>query len=191
MMVFCRIFLLGFLTMGLAACGGSALQGARTSSLEGMDLVAMTDDMAMKLAGSPAVQEAIEREGRLRVVVLPVENYMTGEVLPKGPADAFTARVRALLAMHSPDRFTWIMNRDAYYSLRNAELEGVDLGPNPDSIQPRYALQARFDSLTKEDRKTRSSSYLCAYFLTDLQTREVLWTDKYEVQKRVVKGFLD
>ena len=91
----------------------------------------MTDDMAMKIVADPEVQAAIAREGPLKVVVQPVENRMTAEVLPRGPAEAFTARVRSLLSKHAPDRFTWVMNRDAFYRLRGRELEGVDLGPRP------------------------------------------------------------
>ena len=50
---------------------------------------------------------------------------------------------------------------------------------------------ATFSSLTNEDRKRRSEYYLCVYELTDLSHRNVLWTDKYEVKKAVVKEFLD
>jgi hypothetical protein len=82
------------------------------------------------------------------------------------------------------------MNRDAFYRLRQQELD-VDLGPSPEAIDPRYALQARFRSLTDEDVKHRSSYYLCVYELMDLQTRNILWSGKYEVKKVAVKGFLD
>jgi hypothetical protein len=151
----------------------------------------MTDDMAMKILASPAVQEAIAKEGALKVVVEPVENQMRAEVLPRGPAEAFTARLRTLLARHAPDRFTWIMNRDAFYRLRQHELEGVDLGPAPGAVNPRYALTATFSSLTNEDLKHRSSYYLCSFRLTDLDHRTELWSGAYELKKVAVKGFLD
>jgi hypothetical protein len=174
----------------MAGCGSAVSSGTNTA-LSGMDLQQMTDQMSMSILASPAVQDAIVSDGKLRIVVEPVENLMTAEILPRGPAEAFTARVRALLAQHAPDRFTWIMNRDAYYRLRASELEKMDLGPNPESVQPKYALHSRFYSITNETSKSRSSSYLCVYEITDLQSREVLWTDKYEVQKMAVKGWLD
>ena len=182
-------FLLGF-SAALTGCGTAVSQGTNTA-LSGMDLQQMTDQMSMSIMASPAVQQAIADKGKLRVVVEPVENFMTAEILPRGPAEAFTARVRALLAQHAPNQFTWIMNRDAYYRLRAQELEKIDLGPNPEAIQPEYALHARFYSITNETSQSRSSSYLCMYDLTNLLTRQVLWTDKYEVQKAAVKGFLD
>ena len=185
----------------LAACGAvimasgpgctSAVQSGHNTALDGTDLVRMTDDMARKILGDPEVQAAIEREGRLKVVVQPVENRMTAEVLPRGPAQTFTARVRTLLSRHARDRFLWVMNRDTFYSLRGQELEGVDLGPAPEAVNPQYALTAIFSSITNESSKARSSYYLCVYELTNLQDRTVLWTDKYEVKKRAVKGFLD
>ena len=70
-------------------------------------------------------------------------------MLPAGQADAFTARVRALLSKQAPERYTWVMNRDAYYRLRARELD-VDLGPDPDRLQPQYQLSARFTSVTDE-----------------------------------------
>ena len=183
----CALSLLcAFLSNGCA----SAVAAGHNTALDSVDLVAMTDDMATKIVGDADVQNAIREEGKLKVVVQPVENLMVGEVLPRGPAEAFTARVRSLLSKAAPQSFTWIMNRDAFYRLRNQELD-VDLGPSPDAIDPRYALQARFSSLTDEDLKRRSSYYLCVYELLDLQTRNVLWSGSYEVKKTAVKGFLD
>lgn len=151
----------------------------------------MTDDMAMRIAGDADVQQAISERGPLKVVVLPVENRMRAEVLPRGAAEAFVGRVRTLLSKHSPGQYVWIMNRDAYNSLRKRELEGVELGPAPDAINPDYALTAVFSSLADEDAKKRSSFYVCRYELTDLRDRTVLWTASYDVKKVAVKGFGD
>ena len=185
-------FLSLFLIAGLLLTGGcgNAVQSGHNTALDAMDLTQMTDKMAASLAGNPQVQAAIAREGKLTIVVQPVENDMEAEVLPRGQADAVTARVRYLLSRHAPERFAWIMNRDAFYSLRQRELD-VPLGPAPEAINPEYALTARFRSLASETSKSRSSAYLCVYELSSLKDRTVLWTDKYEVKKKAVKGFLD
>jgi len=182
-------FICGFIFL-CCGCGTAVSHGVNTA-LSGVDLVTMTDQMAASIAGDPEVQAAIAREGRLVVVVQPVENYMRGEVLPRGQAEAFTGRVRTLLSKHAPDRFVWVMNRDAFYNLRGRELDGVDPGPSPDAMNPRYALTAKFSSLGNETQKVRTSYYLCSYELTNLADRSVLWTDAYEVKKTAVKGFLD
>jgi hypothetical protein len=104
---------------------------------------------------------------------------------------AFTARVRTLLSQSAPRDYVWVLNRDEFNALRTAELTGVSLGPSPDAIQPRYALHARFQTLTKDTRDVRSIYYLCVYELTDITNRRSLWTGSYELKKTVMKGFLD
>lgn len=190
--VFHLLLATGYWLLPLLSGCTSAVQSGYSTALDATDLVAMTDDMSRKIVADPEVQRAIEREGQLRVVVQPVENRMTAEVLPRGPAETYTARVRSLLSRHAADRFLWVMNRDAFYNLRGRELEGgIDLGPAPDAIDPRYGLTAKFSSLTDESSRRRTSYYLCVYELTNLEDRTLLWTDKYEVKKTAVKGFLD
>lgn len=173
----------------IAGCASAVAAGTNTA-LDSMDLQQMTDQMAASILADPEVQAVIATEGSLRIVLQPVENRMTGEILPRGEAEAFIARVRFLLAKQAPDKFTWVVNRDAFYRLRATELEG-QLGPSPDAVNPRYALWAQFYSLTREDSERRTSSYLCVFEITDLDRRTNLWTDKYEVKKVAVKGLLD
>lgn len=174
---------------GISGCGSAVSEG-RSASLAGDDLQKVTDDIAMQLAASPAVRgEIAKQRGPLKVVVQPVINEMTGEVLPRGQAIAFTGRVRDLLFKAGNRDFVWIINRDEFHALRAKETG--DLGPSPDAINPQYALQARFKTVTKDDRDHRSVYYLCVYELTDLNSRLVLWNGAYEMKKSVVKGFLD
>jgi hypothetical protein len=182
-------FICGFIVV-VTGCSSAVSQGTNTA-LSGVDLVQMTDDMAMKIAGDPQVQAAMASRGALKVVVLPVENQMRAEILPQGQAEAFVGRVRTLLARHAPDKFTWIMNRDTFYRLRGRELEGIEPGPSPDAISPDFSLSAVFTSIADEDVKHRSSYYVCRYELADLKDRTVLWTAAYEVKKVAVKGMFD
>jgi hypothetical protein len=182
------------LALLLAGCT-SAVQSGQSTLLEGDDLIRVTDDMAAKIAGSPDVQEAIRRQGPLRVVVQPAENHMRAEVLPTGAREAFTARIRTLLAKQARGQFVWLMNRQEFYDIRRRELEAkdptLDLGPSPDRVEPQYMLTARFYSMTQENWQARSTTYLCVFELTDLQQRTKLWTDKYEIKKAAAKGFLE
>ncbi len=74
----------------LAGCS-SAVSSGHNTALDSVDLVKMTDDMAAKIASDARINATIAREGKLTIVVQPVENNMRAEILPKGPADAFTA----------------------------------------------------------------------------------------------------
>lgn len=178
--------------VALLFCQGctSAVASGSGTALDSMDLEQMTNRMAASIAGDPDVREVIEREGALKVVVQPVENQMTGEVLPRGAAEAYTARLRYLLSRQARGDYVWVMNRETFYRLRNAQREDV-LGPSPDAVNPQYALWGHFHSLTSETSKGRSAAYLCVFELTDLDRRTVLWTDRYEVRKATVKSFLD
>jgi hypothetical protein len=168
----------------------NAVQSGKNTFLDSVDLQQMTDQMARSIVADPRVQQAMAQEGALRVVVQPVENQLTAEILPRGQAEAFTARVRALLSQRNPNQFVWILNRDEFYDLRGKELE-VPLGPSPDAINPEYALTAVFSSLANQTSQGRSDFYVCSYQLSNLQTRNVLWSDSYKVKKSAVKGFLD
>ena len=187
------VLLLALLPLTQSGCGPSAtaaIASGHNTALDSVDLVSMTDQMARGMAGDAEVRQALAEKGKLSVVVQPVENRLTGEVLPAGQAEMFTGRVRSLLAKQAPDAFTFVMNRDAFYRLRQRELD-YDLGPEPERIQPEYALTAIFSSLANETSKQRSAAYLCVYQLSSLKSGEVLWSDRYEVKKVAVKGFLD
>lgn len=173
----------------LVGCADAVSHG-RNTALDGMDLNRMTDDMAAQIAADADVQAAIKSTGPLKVVVQPVVNNMTGEVLPRGQAQTFTGRVRLLLSHHNNNSFVWIINRDYFNYLRGKELDNV-LGPDPDRVQPEYALTATFSSLTNVTESRRSAYYLCAYELSNLKSGTVLWTGKYEVKKTATAGFLD
>lgn len=182
------LFLLLLAAMLTGAGCASAISQGHNTALDSVDLQTMTDQMARSIVGEPRVQQILTDKGRLTIVVQPVENRLTGEILPEGQAEAFTVRVRSLLSRHAPEKFVWCMNRDAFYHLRARE---TDIGPDPDRVQPEYALTARFSSLTDESSKQRTAAYLCVYQLTSMRTGALLWSDKYEVKKTAVKGFLD
>lgn len=179
------------LMVGLVAgCGNTAVSHGHNTALDSVDLVTMTDKMERSLAGSAGVNHELERRGRLVVVMQPVENRLTGEILPAGQAELFVARLREQLAQHAPDQFIWVMNRDAFYRLQQSERD-MDLGPAPGRVQPEYTLTAIFSSLADESSHRRKAYYLCEYRLVSIATGATIWTDKYEVSKVAVKGFLD
>jgi hypothetical protein len=173
----------------LASCSdNTAVSHGKSTALDSANLVEMTERMTGAILGDPEVQSELARKRKLKVVIQPVENRMVGEVLPRGAKEAFVARLRVLLQERAPDKFTWVMNRDNWYALREKEL---DRGPDPDRVQPEYAMTARFSSITDESSKHRNSYYLCVYSMTDLNSGQQLWTGSYEVKKSAVKGFLD
>lgn len=178
------------LILALAGCSSAISSGSNTA-LDSFDLKAMTSEMEQSIMACPAVQQEIAANGALKIVCEPVTNEMTGEILPAGQARAYTAQIRSLLSQTAPDKFTWIMNRNEFYKLRNDELNHVDLGPDPNATNPQWALVAVFNSITNEDENHRSAFYQCVYSITSLDHRTVLWSHPYRVKKNAVKAFLD
>ncbi|HYE17867.1 MAG TPA: hypothetical protein VEA69_05460 [Tepidisphaeraceae bacterium] len=173
----------------LAGCQeNTAVSHGRSTALDAQNLVEVTDDMTAKLLADPEVRSAMAARGRLKVVIKPVENRMTGEVLPNGARHSFINRLRTNLQERAADHFAWVVNRDTWHAVRAAEL---DPGPDPDRVQPEFALTARFSSITDESSRRRSAYYLCAYSLTDLNSGQTIWTAAYDIKKSAVKGFLD
>lgn len=179
-----------FMGMALSGCAGNntAVSHGNNTALDSADLVEMTEDMTARMLSDPEIRSEMSRKGRLKVVIQPVENKMTGEVLPRGAKEAFVARLRSLLQDRAPEKFAWVMNRDNWYALRDREL---DRGPDPSRVQPEYQLTATFSSITDESSTHRSSYYLCVYKFNDMNSGIELWTGRYEVKKSAVKGFLD
>jgi hypothetical protein len=184
------LYLLSSLLLIPIGCG-NAVDTGQSTALDSTDLISMTEQMSRSILGDAAVQQAIAQRGPLKIVVEPVVNQMHAEVLPKGAADAFTARLRTLLSHQAPDKFTWILNLDAFRKLRATELQGVEPGPSPEEVNPEFALTATFTSMASETEQSRSDYYVCNFSLMSLKDRTVLWTGSYEVHKRAVKGFLD
>src|SRR5436853_7667455 len=93
--------LIGTITLATAGCSvSSAVSSGHNTALDSVDLVSMTDLMARSIAGESRVQEVYARHGALSIVVQPVENNLTGEILPAGQAEAVVARVRYLMSQH-------------------------------------------------------------------------------------------
>src|SRR5258705_10317742 len=104
-----RWLLIGTLALAAGGCSvSSAVSSGHNTALDSVDLVSMTDLMARSIAGESRVQEAYARRGPLSIVVQPVENNLTGEILPAGQAEAFVARVRYLLSKHDPQKYVWV-----------------------------------------------------------------------------------
>ena len=177
------------LISGPVACT-SAVESGHNTLLDSKDLNAMTSEMSASILASSKVQAIIAANGPLKVVCEPVENDMTGVILPEGQAQAYTAEIRNLLSQQAPNKFIWIMNRDEFYALRAREVD-APLGPSPDAINPQYALLGRFQTLSQEDEKHRTDFYLCSYRLTSLDHRTIIWQSDYRVKKTAINGFLD
>jgi hypothetical protein len=153
----------------------------RDGGLQSKDVVSASDQMAMDLMALPELQDS---RSRWTIVVDRVEN-LTAE--RRQDLDIFLERLRVNLAKHGRGRVQLIENRDKLRDLQSRELEVGSSdrfgqtgtrGGAPAGIQPDFALYGRIMEMPN-----RATSYfLCEFTLTDLHTREQVWTNAYEVK---------
>lgn len=140
----------------------------RDRGLQAKDVVAASDQMAMDLLSCP---ELANSQSRWTIVATGVENQTLRR---RCNYDVFLERLRVNLAQQAHDRIQLIQNRDAYRNLQNRELEGGGAA----GTQPQFALKG-----TVMDLPNRGTDYfLFTFDLNDLNTRETVWTGKYEVK---------
>lgn len=149
--------------------------------LQGKDVVAASDQMAQDLLALPELGASTHR---WLIVVDRVENRTVNS---RFDLNIFLERLRVNLSRYGRGRVQLIENRDKLRDLQSRELEpdpsdpfgqaGGAAAPGPAGIQPDFALYARVMELP-----TRGTSYyLCEFTLTNLRTREQIWSNAYEV----------
>jgi hypothetical protein len=104
--------------------------------------------------------------------------------------DIFVDRLRTQLYKHGGDRIAIVENRDRFHDLQSRELEGAPpdsagqgSGPNAvgaAGIQPQYVLYGKMQELPNRSMST----YRAEFNLTNLRTREQVWTGEYIVNVR-------
>jgi hypothetical protein len=130
--------------------------------------------MAMDLLADPNLNAS---KTRWLVVVDRVENKTVNS---RFDMDIFLERLKTNLARHGKGRVQLIENRDKLREMQSRELEAAGSGgaPGPAGIQPDYSLYAKVMELPNRG----TSYYLAEFTLTDLRTRELAWTNAYEVR---------
>jgi hypothetical protein len=184
------------LVLGLAGCRSTEDPGGysrerppadrlddRDSGLQSPDILMAADQMAESLLTLPEVQNTPER---LTVVVDRVENLTSTE---RQNLDIFLERLRIEIARRGRAQIQLITDRAVLRDIQSRELEqppGDEFGgagaqqpaPGPAGIQPDYALHAQVSDLPNRG----TNFYLFVFTLTDLRSREDVWTDSYDVR---------
>ena len=153
--------------------------------LQSKDVVAASDQMAQDLLASPDLNHS---QNRWTMVVDHVDNETNNH---RFNLDIFLERLRVNLAKYGHDRVALIENKAKYHGLQSNELEGEREGdqyqqgdtsgtakPTYRGTQPDYSLYAKIMEMPN-----RGTDYFyCEFTVTDLRTREQVWTNAYEVR---------
>ena len=150
--------------------------------LQGKDVISASDQMAQDLLGSREINDS---KTQLLIVFDHAENKTQSQ---RFDMDIFLARLKTNIAKYGHGRVTLIENRDKLHALQSRELEqtGPDRfgqggssgnAPGPAGIQPDYALYAVVSELPNRE----TSYFYLEFSMTNLHTRQVAWTNAYEV----------
>jgi hypothetical protein len=143
--------------------------------LQGADVIEAADQMAMDLLALPEVNQ---RE-RLRIVVDRIENRTTSNNFDQ---NIFLEEFRVKLSQNGRRQVRLIDNRDRFRDLQSRELEPTAPGqrPGPAGTQPDFSLYGVITELPQRG----TSFYLARFTLTDLRTRDEVWSNSYKVRTR-------
>lgn len=157
---------------------------ARDRGLQSKDVVDASDKMAMDLLRIPEINAS---PTQLTVVFTGMENQSSK---PTVNYQIFLERLRVNVAQQGRGRLAIIDNRDRVANIQSRELDSQAPAPNfgqggmpqgavgPGGIQPEYALYGRV-----YDMPNRGTNYfLFTFELTNLRTRQMVWSNQYEVK---------
>lgn len=156
----------------------------RDKGLQSKDVVAASDQLAMDLMALPEVNLS---QTQLTIVFTAVENYTQD---PRVNYDIFLERLRVNVARLGRGRVAVIDNRDRVANIQSRELDSAPSGDRfgqggvppsaggPGGIQPEYALYGKITSMPNRG----TTYYLATFQLTNLRTRQMVWTNQYEVK---------
>lgn len=172
--------------------GGGATSGCasgppvvRTTFLQSVDLVEMTDRMAASLAEAPAITDRTPDSPRWVVSMDRIVNR-TNQVIPDGQKWLYVARLRGLLARTDLAReasIMWVMP-PAQWSRVAGELDDPR-EPLELRTPPTHQLTGTFLAQTLTSAAGRSDTYVCSYQLIDLSDGSLVWEDAWEVKRSI------
>jgi len=153
-------------------------RGAGTG-IESQDLIEVTDKMARKILGTPAIAQAAEPPV---VAVLPVENDTRFRI----QKDLFTDRIRAMLNEHAAGKVRFVARErmEAVDAERQLKQEGAISGaPQGKILGVDYFLTGKLGGLSQSGSSGQSDYVLYTFQLIDANTTEILWESYHDIKK--------
>jgi PBP1b-binding outer membrane lipoprotein LpoB len=153
-------------------------RGAGTG-IESQDVLEVTDKMARRILGTPAIAEAAEPPV---IGVLPVENNTRFPI----QKDLFTDRIRAMLNSKTQGKVRFVA-RERMESVdleRQLKQEGALSGkPEGMVLGVDYFLTGKLGGLSQAGSTGQSDYVLYTFQLIDANTTEIMWEDYHDIKK--------
>ncbi len=180
----------------LAAWSAACTTTPQTTVLRGADLEAAQQAMAHGLAASPFLRDRDASAPPIVIVTQKVEN-LTSDVIPPREQWMIVARLQGSLPVIELGRqknIRFIVPPEHHDMLREAGYDG-ELGRG---LAPTHVMTATFRSSTRTVRpedggpvQRRQEYYTFEYRITELETRQLVWTDSFEFKREAVGVQID
>lgn len=170
--------------LGMSGCSPPKTQ---TTFLRSVDLVEMTDQMALSFAAAPVVAARSFDSPRWVISIDKITNH-TNQIITENEKWAYIGRLRALLTqtrLSDVKNIAWIVPPERW-PLIAAELRLIG-EPADLRSRPTHVMTGEFGVITNTSGQGRSDSYVCSFQLVDLATGAMVWEDAWEV-KRALTG---
>ena len=160
------------------ACIGCSAPEVRTTFLDSVDLVDMTDRMAASFAGDAVIGRRTQASATWVVSIDRVVNH-TNQIIPNREKWLYVTRMRALLSESQIGRrrnIVWVVPPERWPAAAG------ELKSTHRRLRPTHLLAAEFQTLTRTSAAGRSDTYVCAFQLTDIGDGRLVWEDLWEVK---------
>lgn len=172
----------------VAVAGSCVTSGARSTRLTDRDLIDAVQHMQSSLAKSDFFAQRSPNSAPAAIVINRVEN-LTSDVISRAEQWELVAQLRAALPIQrlaERKNITFLIAPRQHVILRQAGFLG-DLGPTTPAT---HVMSATFRS-TRRAGLSRADYYYLEYRITDRRTRQVVWTDSFEIKREVVGLVID
>lgn len=164
------------LLANLAGCASTP----QSSRLAVDDIEFTAKELAAKLADSGFLRDRTGESPRMVVAIHKVEN-LTADVIPEADQWYMMVRVRDSASMESLRRLRNIV------FVVPAERTGAgaidrEFGA-AGGRRPTHEMSATYHAAVRSAGRDRTDAYLCEMRITNLDTRELVWTDSVEFKK--------
>lgn len=180
---------LGLLAGALGGCGSPP----RSTRLTAGDFDVTTNEMIASLAASDFLAGRGPDSPPINLVINKVQN-LTHDSIPEPEQWMFVAKVANSMPIQDLSRrknIRIVLTPEKVQMLRD---EGFDVDSRP-PLEPTHVMTATFLSARRGGRNregmtdARSDLYSMEYSITDLQTRQRAWEDRFEFQRQA-RGLL-
>lgn len=175
---------IGIASLVLVASGCASVP--KTTALTADDLTMTATELAAKLAASDLLAERTSESPKMIIAVSKVEN-LSSDLIPAGEQWYIIARIRDSLPLGTLRReknFVFVIPAE---HLRQGRDQGNFPPEYAGSREPTHEMTATFRSARRTAGVDRTDTYLCDFRVTDLNTKELVWSDTVGF-KRISRG---